>query len=118
MTWRTPIPADLDADSLVRWREQLSEESYTYPQVVERETVRTRSFELRGLPVFEVRGAWANPPDSMWPAAGPFILWAVTCPGQDRLYLIDAWLYAPGKDKWEYIIQLETIMQSFQCGPF
>ena len=68
------------------------------------------------MEITEVRGAWSNPPDSQWPAAGPFILWSLACPSQDRLYLIDAWLYAPGKDKWEYILQLETIMESFRCG--
>ncbi len=118
VTWLSPIPSGITADSLITWKEAASEEFYTYPQVVEPESVRTRSLTLDGNSVFEVRGAWANPPDSMWPAAGPFIIWAVTCPPQDRMYLIDAWLYAPGKDKWEYIIQLETIMGSFRCGPF
>ncbi len=116
VTWRTPIPADLPVDSLVAWKEFLSQTSYTYPQVVDRESLRTRSLALGTMQVFEVRGAWLNPPESTWPAAGPFILWTVTCPTQDRLYLLDAWLYAPGKDKWEYILQLETILGSFRCG--
>ncbi len=116
VTWRTPIPSDLGVDSLLAWKEHLSQVAYTYPQVVERETVRTRSLRLGDWPVFEVRGTWTNPPDSQWPAAGPFFLWTVTCPAQDRLYLIDAWLYAPGKDKWEYVLQIETILESFRCG--
>ena len=44
------------------------------------------------------------------------MFWSVACPAQDRLYFLDSWLYAPGKDKWEYIIQLETILQTFRCG--
>jgi len=32
-----------------------------------------------------------------------------------RLYLLDAWLYAPGKEKYEYMIQLENIVDSFRC---
>jgi hypothetical protein len=118
VTWLTPIPSGITADSLIIWKETTSEESYTYPQVVEPESIRTQSLLVNGLSVFEVRGAWSNPPDSMWPAAGPFIMWAATCPPQDRLYIIDAWLYAPGKDKWEYILQLETILGTFRCGPF
>ena len=35
---------------------------------------------------------------------------------QDRMYLLDAWLYAPGKEKYEYMIQLQTILGSFRCG--
>lgn len=41
--------------------------------------------------------------------------YTVTCDEQDRTYLIDAWLYAPGREKYEYIIQLETIVDSFSC---
>ena len=40
---------------------------------------------------------------------------AIVCEDQDRMYLLDAWLYAPGKEKYEYMIQLETILDSFSC---
>jgi hypothetical protein len=33
------------------------------------------------------------------------------------MYLLDAWLYAPGKQKYEYMIQLQTILDTFRCGP-
>jgi len=84
---------------------------------VEREGLQTRNLAMGDMRIAEIRGAWSNPPEAAWPAAGPFILWGVTCPDQDRLYLIDAWVYAPGKDKWEYVIQMETILESFRCGP-
>ncbi len=116
VTWKTPIPEPMSAEALADWKEALSEEHYSYPQAVDRESLHTRRLALGNMEVFEMRGAWVNPPGSPWPAAGPFILWALRCPPQDRLYLIDAWLYAPGKDKWEYIIQLETILQSFRCA--
>jgi hypothetical protein len=117
VTWKSPIPESMPTEALMDWKEALSEEFYSTPQVVERENLHTRRFALGDMEVFEVRGGWLNPPTSTWPAAGPFILWSVPCPRQDRLYLIDAWLYAPGKDKWEYILQLETILRSFRCGP-
>jgi len=116
VTWRTPIPTGMTVDSLLDWKEAVSEESYNYPQAVNRDELRTRNFAMGDMTIMEVRGAWSNPPDSGWPAAGPFILWGVTCPEQDRFYLIDAWLYAPGKDKWEYVLQLETVLRSFRCG--
>ena len=65
---------------------------------------------------YQVQAVWQNPPEANWPAGGPFILWAVACPSQDRLYLLDAWLYAPGREKYEYMIQLQTILESFRCG--
>lgn len=117
ITWRTPIPTGLTTDSLMSWKEAVSQESYAYPQAVEREDLHTRNLVMGDMTITEVRGAWSNPPGSTWPAAGPFIFWSVTCPEQNRLYFIDAWLYAPGKDKWEYILQLETILASFRCGP-
>ena len=116
VTWRSPIPEGLDTDSLIAWKESVSEEFYNYGQVVQRETIRTRNLVMGGMEISEIRGAWSNPPESTWPAAGPFIFWTVACPDQDRLYYLDGWLYAPGKDKWEYILQLETIMGSFRCG--
>jgi hypothetical protein len=116
VTWMTPIPDPLSVEFLMDWKEALSQESYSSPQVVDRENLHTRHLALGEMQIHEVRGAWLNPPDSSWPAAGPFILWSVACPPQDRHYLIDAWLYAPGKDKWEYILQMETILRSFRCG--
>ncbi len=115
VTWITPIPEPLPVDSLMDWREAVAEESYDYPQVVDRTDLHQRVLALGDMAVTEVRGPWENPPGS-WPAAGPFIFWTVACPEQNRLYYLDAWLYAPGKDKWEYILQLETIMRSFRCG--
>jgi hypothetical protein len=116
VTWRTPIPEGMETDSLIDWKESVSAEFYNYGQMVQRETVRARRLVMGNMEINEIRGAWSNPPDSRWPAAGPFIFWSVACPERDRLYYLDGWLYAPGKDKWEYILQLETIMGSFRCG--
>jgi len=115
VTWRSPIPEPLSVDSLMDWREAVAGELYDYPQVVDRADLHQRTLALGDMAVTEVRGPWENPPGS-WPAAGPFIFWTVDCPEQNRLYYLDAWLYAPGKDKWEYILQLETVMSSFRCG--
>ncbi|MFC1661574.1 DUF4837 family protein, partial [Gemmatimonadota bacterium] len=117
VTWRSPAPENLTADSLLDWRRAVSEEFYAYPQMVEREAVRTQTLTARtGGEILEIRGSWTNPPGTSWPAAGPFILWGVDCPQQGRFYLVDAWLYAPGKDKWEYMLQLDAILASFRCG--
>ncbi|MFO8174211.1 MAG: DUF4837 family protein [Gemmatimonadota bacterium] len=116
VTWKTPGPADLPVDSLLDWRKSVAETYWPYPQVVNREALRVDTIPSGTLQGTEIRGTWANPPESTWPAAGAFILRSVSCPHQDRLYLVDAWLYAPGKDKWEYMLQLETILDSFRCG--
>ncbi len=135
VTWRSPIAdggsAILDGGSpsaedgspgaedgvrerILAWRSQIVDQYYEYPQVVNLERLREGRAEYGGRPGHYVQAVWQNPPDG-YPAAGPFISRAIACAGQDRLYLIDAWLYAPTRDKYEYMIQLDEIMNSFSC---
>ncbi|HSM04050.1 MAG TPA: DUF4837 family protein [Longimicrobiales bacterium] len=116
VTWRTPIPQDLEGEEILAWREQLAADHYAEPQLVDLSDVAAGPFDFQGHSAYQVQAVWQNTPEANWPAAGPFILRAVACPAQDRLYLLDGWLYAPGKEKYEYMIQLETILDSFACG--
>ncbi|MDH5588878.1 MAG: DUF4837 family protein [Gemmatimonadota bacterium] len=115
VTWRSPIPEGMSRTDVLAWRDQVANGYYNQGQMVD----TTALFEEAGgdteRPSNQIQGIWKNPPDLPWPAAGPFITRVVTCPGQDRMYLVDAWLYAPGKEKYEYMIQLETILDSFRC---
>lgn len=114
VTWESPIPPGLQPDDLLAWRARIAEEHYSFPQVNNLERV-TGGPEVRdGLETYTIQAVWENPPEA-YPAAGPFVLRAVHCPEQDRMYLVDAWLYAPGAEKYEYMIQLEEILNSFSC---
>ena len=68
----------------------------------------------------EYQAAWVNAPGG-WPAGGPFITRTIPCRGQDRLYYADAWLYAPNRDKYEYMISsrpfsiLSAVTESQAC---
>lgn len=116
VTWRSPIPPDLQPEGILEWRAEVAA-SYTEQQeVVLDETTEAGPTEFRGRPAYQIQAMWQNPPDLQWPAAGPFMTRAVVCPNQNRMYLLDAWLYAPGKEKYEYMIQLQTILDSFRCG--
>lgn len=115
VTWRSPIPEEVTAEDLLEWREALVEDYYTSPQVILDEPADFRGVEIGDLEGVEYQGAWESPPGA-WPAGGVFTTRALECPGQDRLYVMDTWLYAPGRDKYEYMIQLETIANSFRCG--
>jgi hypothetical protein len=116
VTWKSPIPADMQPEGILAWRSEVAA-AYSEPQAVDLSVVDAGSFEFRGRPAYQIRAIWNNPPELAFPAAGPFVTRAVICPQQNRMYLLDAWLYAPGKDKYEYMIQLETILDSFRCGP-
>jgi hypothetical protein len=116
VTWRSPIPEDLEGEEILEWRRELAAEHYSEPQQVDLTDVAAGPFDYEGYSAYQVQAVWQNTPEANWPAGGPFILRSVACPEQDRLYLLDAWLYAPGKEKYQYMIQLETILDSFSCG--
>ena len=116
VTWRTPIPPGMQPEDILGWRAQLVADHYSEPQVPALTDAQAGPFEFRGSYAYQIQAQWANPPERNWPAGGPFITRAVVCENQNRMYLLDAWLYAPGKEKYEYMIQLETILDSFRCG--
>lgn len=115
VTWRTPAVDALDRAEVLDWRRESLEVQYNEPQMVVLEDAQERPFEFRGHEAYELQAQWQNPPEEDWPAGGPMITRVITCDQQDRTYLLDAWLYAPGKEKYEYMIQLETLLDSFRC---
>jgi hypothetical protein len=114
ITWR-PRLAELDADVALDWRAAIDSVHYNVPQRIEPSEKEARAFRISGQEALEVTGTWVD--EGTFPAAGPFIVWLVQCP--DRTVFIDAWLYAPRKPKYEYMIQLEQILGSVTCpaGP-
>ncbi len=114
ITWRTPVPESVGTDEILAWRTGLAEQYYDYPQIVARDIFAAGAAEFGDWDAYSVQGVWENPPGA-YPAAGPFISRAITCAGQERMYLVDAWLYAPSRDKYEYMIQLDEILNSFRC---
>ncbi len=112
--WMSPVPDDLGPERLLEWRAELVERYYEDEQVVSLADVKGGPGNFGGRHAYQIQASWQNPPGG-WPAGGPFILRAIICNEQERVYLLDAWLYAPGKEKYEYMIQLETILDSFRC---
>lgn len=115
VAWKSPIPPDMQPEGILAWRAEVAA-AYAEPQEVDLSMVDAGPFVFREHPAYQIRAAWTSPPGGSWPAGGPFITRAVVCAQQDRMYLLDAWLYAPGKDKYEYMIQIEAILASFRCG--
>lgn len=108
--------AALDSATTLEWREALVSEYYPDDQLVE---LKNSEFGAQTFPGgyegYQVRASWSSP-EGAWPAAGPLITRILACPAQNRVYMLDSWLYAPGVDKYEYILQLENIMDSFRCA--
>jgi hypothetical protein len=99
------------ADAASAWRAELAERLNHPPQVTETRP-ESHPIEASGRTGLQIHGVWSNPPGE-WPAAGPFLTRLIECP--DRVFLLDAWLYAPRFPKYEYMYQLNTILDSFQC---
>lgn len=115
VTWVSPIPEELpDQSELEEWRHEFANERYNDPQELDLSVTTHREIDVNGYHGVEFQSAWASP-EGAWPAGGPFITRAMVCPERDRLYLIDAWVYAPERDKYEYVIQLQNILNSFEC---
>lgn len=104
---------DVDAQQLVAWRDSLAARYYTRPeQDTQRDTLLVDTLAGGAL---EVQGVWRST-DASYPEAGVFVSRAVPCPAQNRVYLLDAWLLAPGRSKYEYLIQFQNILDSFECA--
>jgi hypothetical protein len=116
VTWQSPLVAEMGQDEVLAWRARVVSENYNHDQIPRLDLAVADTLLLDSRKVFQLQAIWENPADLGWPAAGPFILRTFPCPEQNRLYLLDAWLYAPGKQKYEYMLQLETILDSFRCS--
>ena len=112
VAWRPAGEVEPGPEAALAWRAELAERVTQPPQVTDPEIAEVRQLTQNGRPAVEIHGIWSNPPGD-WPAAGPFITRMVECP--DRTYLLDAWLYAPGRSKYPYMIQLNTLLDSFRC---
>lgn len=111
LTWTRGTGA-VSEESLKGWRAAIDED-YEPPQDVLDKELRFATVQVGELTGLEFRGVWQDRAD--FPAAGPFITRAIECPSQNRTYYMDAWLFAPGKDKYPYLRQLEILLDSFRC---
>lgn len=110
--WRSPPLDTLTVEAALEWRAAVDSVHYNVPQAID--TVHhSRRLEANGRPALEVVGVWSDEGTS-FPAAGPFVLRLVQCP--ERTYLLDAWVYAPGKDRYQYDIQIRHVLDSFACS--
>lgn len=97
----------------LQWRSEVASRTTTPPQLTDSLQSGVADLTVGDRPAVQAQATWSNPPGD-WPAAGPVLTRMVDC-GQ-HTFLVDAWLYAPGRAKYEYMVQLQTILDSFRCG--
>jgi hypothetical protein len=114
VTWQDGL-LDVSPQAALEWREQIGADEYRPPQVTQPGQVEGQLLDVNGLAAAEAQGIWDGT-DPTWPMSGPFITRMLQCPAQNRTYLLDGWLYSPGRPKYEYMIHLQTILNTFECG--
>ena len=115
LTWLDGSAGDLTGERVLDLRDSLA--IYDPAQITQREPVQVETVTFPGGSARQVRGVWTGT-DPSFPAAGAFITRVMHCPEQNRTYVLDAWLYAPNRQKHEYLLQLGHILNSFRCeGP-
>ena len=110
---RPSSEVELTSAAAFAWRADVAARTTSPPQLTDSVVIASTELTANGRPAVQVQGTWSNPPGD-WPAAGPVLTRIVDC-GQHS-FLVDGWLYAPGRAKYEYMVQLQTILDSFQCA--
>ncbi|HUH12575.1 MAG TPA: DUF4837 family protein [Longimicrobiales bacterium] len=115
VTWRAGAAPEATPEAALAWRDSVVAQHYQRPMETPREPLAVSEVDDAPGPAIQVQGIW-QAPEGEFPGGGPFITQVIACPEQGRTYLLDAWLYAPGKDKYEYMLQLEALLGTFRCG--
>lgn len=116
VTWRPLDETASTPESLLDWREAVAATAYEGEQTTRRDPIEVSEVTTTGSPTLQVRGFWSAVVDGEL-RGGPTLMRVVDCPEQGRRYLLDSWIYAPNRGKYRYLIQLESILDSFRCAP-
>lgn len=108
---RARAAVDWTARAAGLWRAGLAERLNRPPHVTD-SLSRALGGQVAGQSVVQVHGVWSTPPGE-WPSAGPFVSRMVECP--ERVFLLDAWVYAPADEKYEHMYRLDLVLDTFRC---
>ncbi len=111
---RRPAADSLSAFGFAEWRAGIDSVQYNVPQGFELLREAPAPLELGGATGIEVRGTWRD--EAAYPAGGLFLGRVLRCPA--ATYFVDAWLYSPNprRSKWQFVMQMEEILNSFACA--
>jgi hypothetical protein len=123
ITWK-PYTSEyqLLPDSVIEWRDAVAKrylfedpENPVSYLVTERENfgVSAKQVMLNKHFAMEIRALWKTNTQTM---GGPYVGYALIDQSKARLYYIEGFAYAPGKDKREIIRELETILWTFKTS--
>lgn len=88
-------------------------DSTTYIKTEMEAPIHMREINFKGRYAIEMRGLWRLNNMTM---GGPFLSYTFVDESTNRLYYIEGFVYAPGKDKREPMREVEAILWTFQSG--
>ena len=123
ITWK-PYTSEyqLMPDSIVEWRDAVAKKYlYEDPEnpisylVTEKEhfPISVKQVTLNKHFAMQIRALWRTNTTTM---GGPYIGYALVDQPKGRLYYIEGFAFAPGKDKREIMRELETILSTFRTS--
>ncbi|WP_422360836.1 DUF4837 family protein [Reichenbachiella sp.] len=80
---------------------------------LQNENMNIREANFKGKYAKEVRGLWKLSDIS---GGGPFVSYVFVDESQKRLYYLEGYVYAPSKDKREFMQEMEVIINTFRSG--
>jgi hypothetical protein len=108
--WRRGGAELVTRDSAVGWRQELTRRYYDGDQIEWRRPFEADTVAFADRTALRLSGWWAN---ERLLGGGPFRLYCFAVPEQERVYLVDGSLFAPGMDKVPLMRNLDAIARTF-----
>lgn len=103
---------NFDAQYCLDERKIIAKIYYRGDQIDTRRT-KIEGFKFRGRDIFVISGVWQN---EQYVMGGPFLTYCIYEPKKKTAYFVDGLIFAPGKNKWVYLCELEAIIESFELN--
>ncbi len=112
--WKDGGIGELETQKMQAIRQAIGRIYYPGDELLTRRVESSRT-TFAGVDALRLRGVWENREELQ---GGVFLTYVFNCPENGRFYMIDGILYEPDPDKskYPYLVQMSTILHSFECS--
>jgi hypothetical protein len=111
--WQDGEPGFASAEFAIAKRGELGQRYFDGDEIEWQRELVIETVEFAGRRAVRLSGWWAN---RKLVGGGPFITYCFFEPSQERIYLVDAGLFAPGMDKVPLMRNLDAVARTFTPG--
>lgn len=112
--WQAGGEEDVNQEFVVTKRNELGSLYFDGDEIEWRRDFVVETVEFAGRPALQVSGWWGN---RTLVGGGPFRAYCFFEPTQERVYIVDAALFAPGFEKTPLIRNLDAALHTFRVMP-